>query len=1122
MRWPLLIAVAALAAPAFAAYQPGAVPGPDAVLMMVGNNVSRGGNFYAYYPISRKGVVIRKGDTLEYDLFIPKRSTEINGGVDIETSDSSSEFRDSNTKDQNGLRSHPDEIVDRAKDKWYHRVIGLDGFVGTQFGVWDLVFEGDTPGTYIVLVGKLGIHHSDGTWDWAYNGGPAPERAGNISNGGYSREIVLSAVERNWVTAENVDKAVADQVAIFRRQVDVEQFQNDLEYVEKFAKSAPDAASYQQYISAARAALDKVKADPNMSAEQLNALITSGREQLGHTHPLMQAFTGYLVGHSHIDFQWLWEWPESYEVCRSTFDTIANLMDEFPGFGFSQSSSALYKATQQYYPAVFKRIQEKVAKGTWDVVGGRVCEGDTNMISEESHARHFLLGQRYFKDAFSKTATVGWEPDTFGHTWSMPEILKMGGCDNYYFCRGGKGTPLFWWEGPDGSKVLAFDEPASGSWYDGNLSDETLNEVFPWYDKTGTNAIMWIYGVGDHGGGVTREQIQTARNWQKQPYYPNVKFATATKFFDVLRKGDLSKVPTLSTELNPVFNGCYTTHSDLKRLNRDAENITATAESAATIANLFGQPYPQQTFNDNWEGICFNHHHDTLPGSAIHESYVKSREQLSAIVASSRNIAGDSVRYLATFMKRADGAEYNVVAFNGLGWKHTGIVKVAWPYQPDGDKWVATAPDGTTVPVTIIRGLRPDNPTGEPMASFEAIDVPGFGYRVFGLRPAKDSDALTDKVTLTDGGIDRYGKITLENTRLRVTVNQANGLITSLFDKTANREMIVPGGAGNRLEIWKETPGGMSAWQLGAYAGHTSLDGPADVKVLDSSPGAAIVEIRRTYGASHITQHIVLRAGADQVETPVWVDWQEFGNGKDPAPLLKMACDVAGTDLKASYEIPYATIQRPANGEECVALKSADLSNADGGIALVNDSKSGHTAEGNTLRISLLRASYEPDHLADQREHFINMALAPHSGAYGAQQVKRGFEFNQEFVGARVPPSSNGSLPLEKSFVLVVGDNVISTVLKRGEDDPKSMLVRFYEANGTASPVTVSTDTPVAATRWMNFVENPLSALTTSAVTNADLHKYEIRNLMLYREKPRTAVVPAKAPAKIAKAPAKR
>lgn len=1114
MKWPLLALFAATAGACLAAYQPATTEPASEVLMMAGNNVSSGGNFYLYYPISRKSVTLQKGDTFEYDLFIPHRSTEPNGGAELEWTDGTIGLRDQGIPDQNGVRVHPEQVVEQAKDKWYHRIIKMDGVAGKTILTWNIVFEGDTPGPYIVFVGAMGVHHADGTWDWAYNGGPAPPAPGDISNSGYSRVVVLRAVNRDWVVAGNIDKVVNDQMTAFRRESDVTQFQNDVEYVERFAKSSPDASAYTQYIAAARETLDKIKANREMTVEEMNSLLTSGREQLGHTHPLMQAFTGYLVGHSHIDFQWLWEWPESYEVCRATFNTISKLMDEFPGFGFSQSSSALYKATQEYYPDVFKRIQDKVKKGTWDVVGGRVCEGDTNMISEESHARHFLIGQRYFKDTFGKTATVGWEPDTFGHTWSMPEILKMGGCDTYYFCRGGKGKPLFWWEGPDGTKVLAFDEPASGSWYGGNLSQETLNEVFPWYDKTGTNSILWIYGVGDHGGGVTREQIQEGRKWQNAPFYPNVKFSTATKFFDAIKKGDLSKVPTVSDELNPVFNGCYTTHSDLKRLNRDAENATATAESAATIANLFGQPYPQRTFNENWEGICFNHHHDTLPGSAIHESYVKSREQLSAIVASSRNIAGDSVRYLATFMKRADGAEYNVVAFNGLGWKHSGIVKAPWPYQPDADKWVATAPDGTTVPVTIVRGLRADNPSGEPMAVFEARDVPGFGYRVFGLRPGSGTDKLIDAVTLNETGSDSY---VIENAGLKVSVNKSTGVITSLYDNTAQREAIAAGGAGNRLEIWEERPGGMSAWQLGTYAGHKALDGPAQVRILDKGPGAVVIEISRDYGKSHITQHIVLRAGSDEVETPVWVDWQEFGNGKDPAPLLKMACDVAGSDLKASYEIPYATIQRPANGEECVALKSADLSSDAGGITLVNDSKSGHSADGNTLRVSLLRASYDPDRMADQREHYINLALVPHNGAYGAAQVKRGFEFNQEFVGARVPPSSNGSLPLEKSFVTVTGDNVVSTVLKRSEDDPKAMLVRFYEANGTPSAVNIASDTAIAATRWVNFVENPLSGVSASPVTTADIHKYEIRNLVLYREKPTVAAKPAAKPAKIAK-----
>lgn len=1125
MKWSFIVPLILLAIPCLAVLQPDPVNTEESVLMMVGNNLSRDGNFYLYYPVSTKEVVVQKGDTLEYDLFIPGRSTETNGAVDLDFTDESFLLRDSGIVDQNGLRIHPNEPMPRAKDTWYHRAIPLDDAAGKTVKTWNLVFEGDAPGAYVLFVGKLGIRHADGSWDWAYNGGAAPAPAKPTRSGGYSRVVYVKAVDRDWVTPANIDKVVSEQSAAFEREAVVNEFETDVDIVESFAKSSPEGSSYTQHIESARESLNKIKADPQISTEQMHSLIHEGRDELGHTHTLMDAYTGHLVGHSHIDFQWLWEWPESYEISRSTFGTVANLMDEFPDFKFSQSSSALYKLTEQYYPDVFKRIKQKVARGHWDLVGGRVCEGDTNMVSPESHARQFLLGQRYFQGAFGKMATVGWEPDTFGHAWSMPQILKMGGCDTYYFCRGGKDKPLFWWEGPDGTKILTFDEVASGSWYNADVTQDTVNELIPWKQKTGLGSMMWIFGVGDHGGGVTREQIQAGLKLQQSKFMPNVKFSTATQFFDAIQKQDLSQLPTVSAELNPVFNGCYTTHSDIKRLNRDAENITATAETAATIANLFGQPYPQKTFNDNWEAICFNHHHDTLPGSAIHESYVKTREQLGAVVASSQNIAGDSVRYIATLMKRHDKAEYNVAAFNPLGWKHSAVVKVPWPYPPadsswaarakarsnlsdltpdlsPDQKWVAVAPNGLTLPVTVIRGQRADNPSGEPVAIFEAVDVPGFGYRVFGLRPAQPTDTLTETVTLNRQADNTY---VLENAALRVTVNGANGLITSLFDKSAGRETIEAGGAGNRLEIWDEKPVGMSAWVLGEYAGHRALDDPAEIRLLDYTYGTITLEVTRTYKNSRIVQHITLRAGADRVDIPVWVDWQEVGNGRDPSPLLKLTCDVAGADLKASYEIPFATIQRPANGEECVALKSADLSNADGGITLVNDSRSGHTAEGNTLRISLLRASYDPDRMADQRSHFIGMALVPHEGPYGAAQVKRGFEFNQGFIGVRVPPSSNGALPLEKSFMLVVGDNIVSTVIKRSEDDPKAMLVRMYEANGTQSPMTLSMDTAVAATQWMNFVEHPLSGLETSPVVNANLRKYEIRNLMLYREKPKAS-----------------
>ncbi|HEY3266388.1 MAG TPA: glycoside hydrolase family 38 C-terminal domain-containing protein [Armatimonadota bacterium] len=1095
MKWPLCAALcAALLAPAVRA-QSVNEPGPNSVLMLTGNNVSKDGNFYVYYAISTKAILIRPGDTFEYDLYIPAKSTETNGAPDVSFRGQAEALRDLRVTDQNGVRSHPEEIVPQAKDKWDHRVIPMKPAEGLTTETWLLAFEGDKPGPYTIFAASIGIHHKDGSWDWAYHGGPVPTDAKVSINNGYSREIVLRAVDRSWVTPANAEKVIAEQLASFHRDSAISQYGSDVEYVESFVNSAADGEKYKPYIAAAKDVLDKVRSNPTLTADEITAQLHAGRLQLSHAHPLMEAYTGFLVGHSHIDFQWLWEWPESLEVCRGTFNTVCNLMDEFPGFAFSQSSSALYKATQDYYPDVFKRIQDKVKKGTWEIVGGRVCEGDTNMVSPESHARQFLLGQRYFRKNFGKIATVGWEPDTFGHTWSMPEILKMGGIEYYYFCRGGKGKPLFWWEGPDGTKVLTFDEAASGSWYDGNLNGDTLKELFPWEKATGTQSILWVYGVGDHGGGVTREQLNVAKDWMTQPFFPNVKFATATKFFNTLSKGDLSKVPTINDELNNVFQGCYSTHSDMKRLNRDAENATASAETVASIASWFGQPYPSKQFDENWEGIVFNHHHDTLPGSAIHASYIKSREQLSTIVASSKNIANDSLRFLATFMQRQRDMAYDVVVFNPLGWNVTGTAVVPWPLRPDNNQYVAVSPTGEITPVSIARGIRPENPYGDPMATFTATNVGGFGYRVYGIRVARDSDSMIGAVTATKNA----SSITLENAKIRVTVDAKNGLITSLIDKASNRETVAAGGAANRVEVWNEDTGSQSAWTLGRYLNHQALDGPAQVKLTQTGPGQAVVEIQRDFQSSHITQHIILRAAQAQVETPIWIDWQEWAEG-GATPSLKLCSDIAGSGLTASYEIPFATIHRPIDGQEVVALKSADLSGADGGLTLLNDSRHGHSAEGNTLRLTLVRASGNPDASPDQHYHFVNTALLPHAGAYGVAQQRAGFELNQAMLTARIEGDPMRKLPLEKSFVSFAGDTAISTVLKQSEDNPKAMVLRFYEASGKAAHAAITADAPIASTQWVNFIEDPLSASTPGDRVDADLHGYEIRNALIVRK----------------------
>ena len=418
---------------------------------------------------------------------------------------------------------------------------------------------------------------------------------------------------------------------------------------------------------------DLSKQDVNDGVKKINAILKPFA-------PTVRLWTGHLFGNAHIDTQWQWEYTETIDIFRQTFGQAVKFLEEYPEFIFSQSSSAFYQGTEAAFPELFEKIKKYVREGRWEILGGRVCEGDTNLISAESHARHFLYGQRYFRERFGKQAVTEFEGDTFGHNWQMPQIVKLGGIQYYYFGRAGKKkSPIFWWEGPDKSRVLAFEETILGGWYNNynnNLNNGMLSQLPRMTKLSGVKEVLWAYGVGNHGGGPTRENIETAKEWMRRPVFPKVEFSTATGFFESLKKYDLTKLPVVKDELNCVFEGCYTTHGDIKRWNNDAQAVMVSAETAAAMASRFGFPYPGLQIRQNWEDICWNHHHDTLDGSAVRAAYKKSKAMLEKVIASGRQIGQAAVDFLAT---QVNLPEDGLLVFNPLGLERDTVVEFVLP-----------------------------------------------------------------------------------------------------------------------------------------------------------------------------------------------------------------------------------------------------------------------------------------------------------------------------------------------------------------------------------------------------------------------------------------------------------
>src|ERR1041385_6243141 len=301
----------------------------------------------------------------------------------------------------------------------------------------------------------------------------------------------------------------------------------------------------------------------------------------------------HMIGNAHIDPVWLWQWQEGFHEVKATFRSALDRMKEYPDFKFVASSAAFYEWVEESEPAMFAEIQQRVAEGRWDIVGGWWVEPDCNIPSGESFVRHGLYGQRYFKEKFGVIARTGFNVDSFGHAGTLPQILKKSGLDYYVFLRPmphEKGLPsrLFWWQADDCSRVLAFRIPFEYLSWGKELeihARRCADEM-----KAPVDEIMCFYGVGNHGGGPTIANLESIHCLDANPQFPARLICSTPEEFFCAAETKGWQIPTVQSELQHHASGCYASHSGIKRWNRIAENRLLAAEklsvAAASWANL--------------------------------------------------------------------------------------------------------------------------------------------------------------------------------------------------------------------------------------------------------------------------------------------------------------------------------------------------------------------------------------------------------------------------------------------------------------------------------------------------------------------------------------------------------
>ena len=756
---------------------------------------------------------------------------------------------------------------------------------------------------------------------------------------------------------------------------DVQDYILDFRFAEQLLEIADRKTRDKMELALASSAgcLD-LKALEAHDIEGFRRSLVPARKALKPAADFAKKFKCHLVGHAHIDMNWLWLWPETVEVCQNTFTSMTDLMDEFPGFTFSQSQPTTYICVEDTMPDLFGKMKKAVKDGRWEITGGTWVEGDMNMASGESIVRQILYAKRYFRETFGKEPEVCWEPDTFGHAWTVPQILKKSGLKYYYHMRCGKGEMLYWWESPDGSRVLVYNDPS----YSDNIRYQSAGEVIDGNKRYGVNDAMLVYGVGDHGGGPTRHDLETITNLQTRQVFPQFEYSTFYDYMSAVEARN-TKIPVIRDEMNFIFEGCYTTHADIKWMNRYCENNLPAVEAFSVAAKTRRHRYAATTFREAWQITCFNQFHDIFDGSGIHGTYNYSRELYEKAEAAWTSTMAGSLTAIADDVNTASGEGTPVLVFNPLSWGRTEFVEVAASKLGKRGQFTATDEEGKTVPVQKI----------DDKLVFLAGDVPSLGYKVFWIGKKKAEGAPT---ACADG-------TTLENEFLKVKVHPKKGVITSIYDKVYGREIVPKGSFADQLQILMEKPHGMTAWCIGPISGSSDIKTAQSVEVVNDGPNYAAIQTKHNYKKSSFTQEITLKAGSRQVEIKLTADWYEQGTARKDAAMLKVAFPVDVKAEKTTYEIPFGSIQRDNTGAEYPGLKWIDQSEEGYGVSLLNSNKYGHDATDGQMRLTLLRSSYDPDPQPDQGVHEMTYVLYPHAGDWKqGETLRRAWELNNQLI----------------------------------------------------------------------------------------------------------------------------
>lgn len=812
----------------------------------------------------------------------------------------------------------------------------------------------------------------------------------------------------------------------------------------------------------------------------------------------------YMIGNAHLDPVWLWPWQEGFQENKATFKSALDRLEEYDDVVFTSSSAQFYEWIEQNDPEMFEKIAQKIKEGRWIICGGWWVQPDCNIPCGESFARHGLISQNYFKEKFGIIAKTGYNVDSFGHNGMLPQILKLSGMENYVFMRPGpheKGLPArnFVWESDDGSRVNAFRLPYSYGTF-GNLKDH-IKSCMTEFDP-GVEELMCFYGVGNHGGGPTIENIEQIKRLQEEwKDEVEIVFADPDTYFADL-KSKHEKFPVVHEDLQHHASGCYSAQSEVKKNNRRAENHLLRAEKFSVLSERISGTTCLENLTEAWKRVLFNQFHDTLAGSGIERAYDDARNdhgEALSVAARAENNGLQAISFGIHILQEENMLP--VVVFNPHSWEVCENVEIEtgmFGNSCGGASYLVKDSEDQVIPSQEIESDAKLN--GRKRIVFPA-KVPALGYAVFRLYGLEDEKQEAPIVQ----------NLTLENDKLKVKFDEKTGGIISVWDKQEKVEFC--DGVMARAAVMKDDS---DAWSHGVMRFH-DLEGyftPVSIKKTEDGSVRSSIRVISKYRNSTLVQVYTLYKGEGMIRVSARINWQEKFR------CVKLQFPVKLEQYRGTYEIPFGTIEKACNGEEEPMQRWMDLSGMqvmdDGarkvicGFSVLNDSKYSGSIERNMMELMVLRSPVYAHHaphilqkeeddysFIDQGIQSFSYVMTPHMGTWRTSSiVKKAEELNQPCVPI-IETYHEGAYPAKAGYIHLDRDNIIMSALKNALDG-NGYIARFYETSGESCETQISFD---LFGKEVHAVFRPYEIKTFRFTSNPEEEPVEVNLLEWEKEK---------------------